>query len=200
MNFDKLKPHLIFFLVLSCTALHAQEAVISGIIETEIGDPVGLVTINCAGANDPVFVTGNDGVYNCTVPLNSNHTIIPEKNMNPLNGVTTFDLFLISSCILGSEDCNPYQLIAADANKSNSITTLDIVILRRLILGIDDDFTNNTSWRFVAKNFVFPNPANPFQTIFPEVITLNNLSEDQSNLDFIGIKIGDLNDSADPSM
>ncbi len=200
MKFNKLKSHLIFLLVLSCAILHAQEALISGIIETEIGDPVGLVSVSCTGSNESVFTTGNDGAYNFTVPLNSNYVIIPEKDINPLNGVTTFDLVLISSCILGSGNCSPYQLIAADVNKSNSVTTFDLVILRRLILGIDLDFNVNTSWRFVDKAFVFPDPTNPFQTIFPEAIYLNNLSEAQSGLDFIGIKIGDLNHSANPNM
>jgi hypothetical protein len=64
-------------------------------------------------------------------------TITPVKDDNPLNGVTTYDLVLMSKHILGIEPLgSPYKMIAADANKSNSITTFDIVELRKLILGI----------------------------------------------------------------
>jgi hypothetical protein len=62
------------------------------------------------------------------VPLAATFTIAPEKDDNPLNGVTTYDLVLISKHILGLEPLDsPYKMIAADANKSGSITTFDIV-------------------------------------------------------------------------
>ncbi|MBK7937144.1 MAG: hypothetical protein IPJ82_08605 [Lewinellaceae bacterium] len=93
----------------------------------------------------------------------------PTKDDNPLNGVSTYDLVLISKHILGLEPLNsPYKMIAADANKSNSITTFDIVEIRKLILGIYNELPNNTSWRFVDKDYVFPQPTNPFATTFPE--------------------------------
>jgi len=91
-------------------------------------------------------------------------------------------------------------LIAADVNRSGSITTFDMVEIRKLILFINDKFPNNTSWRFVDKDFVFPDPANPFASPFPVVINLNNLTQDELFADFIAIKIGDLNDSATPNL
>ena len=110
---------------------------------------------------------------------------------DPLNGVSTFDLVLINKHILGVELLNsPYKMIAADANNSKSITTFDIVELRKLILGIYTELPNNTSWRFVQADYVFPNPSNPFS--FPETDTFP-----PSALDFIGIKVGDVNGNAD---
>jgi hypothetical protein len=70
------------------------------------------------------------------------------------------------------------------------------VHIRKVILQIEQGFPNNTSWRFVDKDFVFPNPANPFQTAFPEVINYNNLSADDLNADFVAVKVGDVNGSA----
>jgi hypothetical protein len=103
-------------------------------------------------------------------------------------------MVLISFHINGTQSLNsPYKMIAADANKSNTITTLDIVEIRKLILGIYTEFPDNTSWRFVPKSFVFPNPQNPFVTIFPEKITL---SSSMQNQDFVAIKVGDVNNSA----
>ncbi|MDX1913125.1 MAG: hypothetical protein SFV22_16645, partial [Saprospiraceae bacterium] len=72
------------------------------------------------------------------------------KETVPLNGVTTFDLVLISRHILGNEPFDAgWKMVAADANRSNTITTLDILELRRMILGVATQLPNNTpSWRF----------------------------------------------------
>ena len=121
--------------------------------------------------------------------------IEPEKNDNPLNGVTTYDLVLINKHILGIEPfVSPYKMIAADATQTGSITTLDIVTFRKLILGIDTILPNNKSWRFVPDTFAFPNANNPFQSAFPE--SENCVAPQSSTVDFIGIKIGDVNNSA----
>jgi len=54
--------------------------------------------------------------------MNKAYSIEPQKNDNPLNGVSTFDLVLISKHILGiTKFDNPYQYIAADANKSDRV-------------------------------------------------------------------------------
>lgn len=86
-------------------------------------------------------------------------------------------------------------MIAADANKSNSITTFDIVEFRKLILGIYTKLPNNTSWRFVDKAYNFPNPQNPFQEPFPEDISVANALSNQTDEDFVGVKIGDVNNT-----
>jgi large repetitive protein len=106
-------------------------------------------------------------------------------------------LVLISKHIMGLEPLNtPYKMIAADANKSGSITTFDVVELRKLILGVYQVLPDNTSWRFVDKSFAFPNQANPFQTEFPENLTIANIGASQLNQDFVAVKIGDVNYSA----
>ena len=131
----------------------------------------------------------------CDTTLATSYDVTPTKTDNPLNGVSTFDLVLISRHVLGLEPLgSPYRMIAADANKSGSITGLDIVELRKLILGIYQQLPNNNSWRFVDRAFVFPNSNNPFQTTFPEdkiITSLPNLM-----VDFTGVKIGDVNNSA----
>lgn len=135
------------------------------------------------------------------VPVYANNVNIkPERKDNPLNGVTTYDLVLISKHILGVEPlATPYKMIAADANKSGSITSFDMVELRKLILGIYNELPANDSWRFVDKSFVFPNTKNPFQTPFPEYITIDTLQHDVFDRDFTGVKVGDVNDTAAPN-
>jgi hypothetical protein len=124
-------------------------------------------------------------------------TITPVKDDNPLNGVTTYDLVLISKHILGIEPLNtPYKMIAADANKSNSITTFDIVELRKLILGIYTDLPNNTSWRFIDKAQQFANPQNPFTAPLKENISVANALANMTSENFVGVKVGDVNGTA----
>lgn len=131
-------------------------------------------------------------------PASSDYLLYPAKNDDPLNGVNTLDLIRITKHILGLQPLpSPYAMIAADANKSNSITTFDLVEHKKLIQGIYDELPNNTSWRFVDANFVFPNPANPFQTSIPETNS-GNVQNITLYLDFIGIKTGDVDCSAAP--
>ena len=145
------------------------------------------------------LLTSNDGAFLLdSLPMYSNYMITPERDDDPLNGVTTYDLVLIRRHVLGVQALDsPYKIIAADINKSNTVTTFDLVLLQKLILHVEEDFTNNESWRFVEKDFVFPNYLDPFETVFPEVSSFNNLFESKK-VDFIGIKIGDVNGSANP--
>jgi hypothetical protein len=131
------------------------------------------------------------------VPVGGDYTITPQYDVDPLNGVSTFDLVLISKHILGVTPLgSPYKIIAADANKSNSVSTFDLVEIRKLILFINSDFPNNTSWRFFDASCGFANPANPFANMCSEVINLNDVTADQLANNFVAVKIGDVNGSA----
>ena len=180
-----------------------QGGSIYGVIETEESLPVNNVTVNIEG-NVPgmpnPYITGPNGHYGFPgLALGANYVITPEKDTNPLNGVTTYDLVLISKHILQIETLDsPYKMIAADVNNSGSISTIDKVELRKLILFIETEFPNNTSWRFVDEEFVFPNPMNPWETSFPEIFSVNDF-QGEHYAEFIGIKIGDVNGSANTS-
>ena len=172
--------------------------VASGTIQNDLGYNVEFVTVDVNdGINAPV-TTAADGTFNFdNLSLGSDYTVTPEKNMNPLNGVTTLDLVQIQRHILGiSPMTSPYRLIAADANRSNSLSTLDLVELQQMILLINLEFPNNTSWRFIDADYEFLNPANPFAEDFPEVYNINNMANDMENINFIAIKVGDANGNA----
>lgn len=54
----------------------------------------------------------------CDLTTAGVYTVAPERDDNHLNGVTTYDLVLISRHILGLEPLNtPYKMIAADVNE-----------------------------------------------------------------------------------
>ena len=176
---------------------------VSGALKTEGNETIeeGIVTLDATlNAAPPVTMfdmTDNNGTYAFNIALGSTVTVSPVKDDNPLNGVTTYDLVLISKHILGIQPLgSPYKMIAADANKSNSITTFDIVELRKLVLGINQELPNNTSWRFVDKAHVFANPANPFQNTIPETISFVDIMGNWMDQNFVGVKIGDVNNTA----
>ena len=174
-------------------------AVVNGAIADEQNESVENVTVSVTGnaSNMPAdIVTGDDGAFEFTLPMHNNYTVTPERDDNPLNGVSTYDLVVISQHILGIQNLDsPYKMIAADVNKSGSITSYDMVELRKLILFINTEIPGNTSWRFVDADFVFPNAANPFATTFPEVTNYNDLDANQL-ADFVAVKVGDVNNSA----
>lgn len=175
---------------------------IAGKMTRENGDPVAQKLVGLSGGLSIAVHTDVDGTFAFpNLPLGQNYTLTPSYNTKPLNGVTTFDLVLIRRHILGVEYLgSPYKVIAADVNKSNSVTTFDLVELQKLILNVTTSFPNNNkSWRFVPADYVFPDPKNPFQPPFPEVITIQNLEVSLWNKNFISIKVGDVNNSANPS-
>jgi subtilisin-like proprotein convertase family protein len=182
----------------------APTATIAGAVETELDLPVALTDVEVTssnGANGPqMMTTGNDGLFSFDLPLSGNYTVSPEKDINYLNGVTTYDLVIISQHILGVNQLDsPYKIIAADASNDGQVTTFDIVELRKLILHIVDELPNNTSWRFVEEAYQFPNPANPFMPAFPEVININDLAQDELFNDFVGVKVGDVSGDVVPN-
>ena len=172
---------------------------ITGSIETEMGEPVQAVDVVLSGdyeGNKSTNITGYYGFQLNHLVESPDFTVTPHKDDDPMNGVSTLDLVLMSKHILGIELLDsPYKIIAADVNNSGSITTFDIVQLRKMILNVTETFESNTSWRFIPTDFVFPDPSNPFASNFPEIININDF-DGNADFDFMAIKVGDLNGSA----
>ena len=172
---------------------------VAGNVSTDSNEDVQDVTVavnNTTGFGS-TQTTLADGNFIFNVPANGDYTITPSKDMNPRNGVTTFDMVTISKHILNVESLDsPYKMIAADANNSGNVSTLDLVQIRKLILFIDNEYSNNSSWRFVDADYNFPNASNPWAEAFPEVINLNNMTASELNNNFVAVKIGDVNGSA----
>ncbi len=153
--------------------------------------------------NQPPFVqTLNAYLEGCaelnTLPPANHFTLSAEKDTLPLNGVTTFDLVLISKHILALEPFDVgWKLTAADVNMSNSVTTFDILELRKLILGLTNKLPNNTpSWRFFVDTCTVW--GNPYFGDCPDAysLLLQPISAYPTNLSFKGVKVGDVNGTA----
>ncbi len=173
--------------------------VVGGLVIDENQVPMPDIQTQLLDGNDMNYVmTSEAGWYHFPdVPAGASCELKPYKNEGLLNGVTTYDLIKISKHILGQELLgSPYKVIAADANNSGAVTTYDVVLIRKAILYVSDEFPNNTSWRFVHEGYEFPDPDDPFLEPFPESAWLNNINKDVYGHHFIGIKVGDVNNSA----
>lgn len=123
------------------------------------------------------------------IPFLGNYTLTPNLDAYQLNGVSAYDLIRIQQHIDSTQLLDsPYKMIAADANNSRSLSSADLVELSKLILGVYTELPNNTSWRFVDKDYIFPDSLNPFSAIFPESVPINPFD----TLRFEAIKVGDV--------
>ena len=172
-------------------------ATIEGSIYTESFEEVNSVQIGLTGIDAFYQTTEENGEYAFSdIPMGHDYIVYPYKNDNHKNGLTTLDLVLIQRHILGLGDLDsPYKMIAADINNSQSISSVDLVILRKIILGIYDDFPNNRSWRFIDAQYNFLDATDPWLGSVPEDYEITHLDSDMK-IDFIGVKIGDVNESA----
>ena len=178
------------------TGLGIKDVAIQAFLTKDTASLILPDTTDTNGAYD-IFI---DPVAIGSTFIGGTAAIIPYKNTSPLEGVTTFDLLLISKHIIGLDTLDsPYKIIAADANKSGIVTSFDVVELRKLILGIYDSLPDNTTWRFVPADYVFPDSINPFVPAFPESDSTYYFLNG-GKFDFIGLKVGDVNVSVDPQM
>ncbi len=170
-----------------------------GNIRTEFGEGIEGVMANftAPGYQFPTYVTSTNGTYQLYYVPGIDITITPEKNDNHRNGVSTLDLVKIQKHLLGRElFTTPFQYIAADANSSLTISAIDLIELRKLILGLYIELPSNSSWRFIAEETGFSDTLNPWS--FKEFVVTNPYVDNKS-LDFIGVKIGDINGTVQPN-
>ena len=190
------KSSFFIFLWFVSTAIWGQITTVQGHIRDMKGRPLPNVRVLSA-SDSSRCQTNSEGYYQ--VPI-SEREIKPTLDLDPLNGVNTYDLILISRHILNLEPMNtPYKLISADASKTGCVTAFDIIELRKLILGTYQNLPNNHSWRFVDAMQVFTNPNNPFADVIKESINVHRSDFPRTDVNFIGCKIGDIDLSAMPN-
>lgn len=168
---------------------------LAGFVKTSNGEVLKNTMLYLKGDKTASIMVDADGNYEFEgLEAGDNVSIQPVNNEDPLNGVSTFDIVLAAKHILGKKRLDtPEAMIAADVNRSGSITVTDIVELRKMILGKQTGFSNNNSWRIWDANFAFADPSNPLQEPLPEVIEMQNLAHSYFDLDFVAVKVGDIN-------
>jgi hypothetical protein len=178
-----------------------ERARINGGIQTEARTNIENVTIKAMvnGTMAASVITRTDGNFMLPgLTIGQNYAVRGERMDNPLNGVTTYDIALISRHILGTETLNsPYKVIAADVNGDRDVNTADMIALRRAVLHLAPTFPNNVpSWRFINKTYTFRNAASPLGEDFQELVNITNAPRGVNAANFVGIKVGDINGNA----
>ncbi|TVR87106.1 MAG: T9SS C-terminal target domain-containing protein [Saprospirales bacterium] len=173
---------------------------VSGSVFMENGTPINDVEVNLMGSSMAPEMTDDLGNYDFPqMPLGGAYEVVPERDVDHRAGISTYDIALIQRHILGTHYFNtPYQWIAADIDRSGTIDVRDIAQLRRLILGTIDEFEQNTSWRFVDAEFQFSG-FDPLNQNFNETYMIPDFNANMTGLDFIAVKVGDVNASYDPN-
>lgn len=172
---------------------------ISGNIRTADNKPVLAANVALNWGNTAIIKTKDGSFLFDKLTQGGNFDLSATKDTFVLNGISTYDLLLLNEHILGKKILDsPYKYIAADVNQNNYITTADYVILKDLLLLNIDSLPGGKSWRFVPDTFQFVN-YHPILPLFPEKISVKNLQHDVTDANFVGVKLGDLNFSNNPS-
>lgn len=185
-----------------CTVENGLGYLISGRVQTEDEKPIENVEfiLSTNLSEYPRFSTSDDsGVYIFKDnPEAFNYTIEGSKEDSFINGLSTLDLILLQRHIIALGPLSsPYKLLAGDANKDKLLTASDILDFRKIILGVTEGLPNTNPWMFLDKSASFIDSNSPWP--FTESISISDLNMDMPNADFIGIKLGDLNDDVETS-
>lgn len=181
----------------SCSGGTGNRAVVSGTIATANDLTLENAVVVLEGSEMSDQMTSEMGAYAFpSMPLGGQYTVAPKKTDDYRNGVNTLDLVMIQRHILGIQLLDsPYKLLAADVNSDREIKAADLLALRKLILGVTDELAGTDSWRFVDAAFSFPDAQDPFASDYPTTYQIEDLTGDMV-VDFVAIKIGDVNDDA----
>jgi len=123
-------------------------------------------------------------------------------------GVDVADVVEIRKHILVLERLNlPLKMIAADVNRDASVDVADIVEIRKVILARTDYFSKDgdgnkeSFWRFLDVDFLATSTDSAFEKVDSfERISFDSVRGNLSEIDFAGIKLGDVNgDWTDPN-
>lgn len=194
-----------YLLIMLFALLQPSTYTISGQITWEHNSAGGVkdATVKLTGTESQTTTTDSGGYYSFTVSSTGAYTVKPSKDINKLNGLASADATAIQQHVTLIAPINdPYKRIAADMNKDNKISTFDASIINQAVNG--NPAVNrflSPSWIFVDAAYTLTLPAQntDVTTGYPVAISFN-LSGNVSGIDFIRVKRGDVNGSADPQL
>nr|MBS0037324.1 trypsin-like serine protease [Saprospiraceae bacterium] len=160
-----------------------QTASITGRVLNPVGEPVGMVQVELqCGPVELSYETEANGEFEFSFEFLEELSceLSFSKNINPRNGINVLDIVDIRRDILDISQLDDDQRKAADLMDNQLVNVLDIVEIRRLILGIYDEFPKVESWK-----------------IFPQKLDFVISESFEQDFEVKGIKMGDLDYSAD---
>jgi len=195
LNSNNMRKNLLFYLSMtSFFFANSQNISIAGNIQAAGNTALCGTTVILNDENGNTLAnttTDADGNYIFTdLTASETYEIEASRDINPLNGVSTFDVITLINHILDITPINdPLTLIALDVNNSESLTTFDLVLMRLVILTLHERFPAD-SWKIFSSNANIDD-----HNTWTTTRTYENLSISVNNANFIGYKTGDANNS-----
>jgi len=150
------------------------------ILEDDIGTQIATTTTDVSG----VYQFEN-------IASGSDYVVRASKNDTAI-GLTGADQGKIGRHIVGLEIFDSiYKIISGDVNNSGGLTGADQGKIGRFIVGLDSNLSSGT-WKFYSSVAAL-DTTNYLATGLTRIYT--NLVADMSSQDFVGVKMGDVNNS-----
>ncbi|MCB0638603.1 MAG: DUF11 domain-containing protein, partial [Lewinella sp.] len=180
-----------------CNYCSDNDLFIEGIIHTTTGAPLAGVEVSLHknGTLEDQLITGEDGGYHFAgLEPGADYQVTARKTDDGVgNGISAMDLVILRDHLRDRAPItDPYLLLAADVNGSGTLTSLDVILIQGVIIGNFTSFPDNESWRFMPADYAYVT----FSQEFPELLDFPNMQACQTGQDMVGIKIGDLDQSA----
>ncbi len=175
---------------------------VTGVVLAVNGAPIAGVNVLASSANDQMRSESNsNGVFSIgDIPGCDEFSL--EMNMSDaLNkGINTLDLIKMQKFILGLGGLDsPYQMLAADVNRSSSVTASDLLLVRKIILGLETGLEDEGLWMFLPEGYTFQNELAPYRDELPEYMELGIMMDVEREEKFVGLKLGDVDFSGLPA-
>ncbi|HHB79094.1 MAG TPA: T9SS type A sorting domain-containing protein [Saprospiraceae bacterium] len=171
---------------------------VKGQLKTDLGSGVEnakIIIEDADGSLLPILVSSDaSGGFLIPTVVGSDFLVRPQKDGDVGNGVDIWDLFELENALTTQNFRSSYQKLAADINDDGRVDDQDVKILRHFVLGAPTEFEKQASWRFYDAMCLPPTSA-PFHTCSTTKQYLTN-NPSVHNLDFVAVKVGDLNNSA----
>ena len=129
------------------------------------------------------------------MPTDIDLSVAPFNNANVANGISSIDIIIVTRHILGVQRLtDPLQLIAADVNNNGTVSAVDLISIQRVLLNLASEFDGRPSWIYIPEiaDLSEASLRNGVQT----AISLPASTSDALDLNFVGVKTGDVNASA----
>jgi len=151
------------------------------------------VSVELSGDASDTQITNVDGQYVFSDLNPGSYTITPSDTSDDA-GVSVADIIKMRLHLAFLEIFDtPYKLIAGDVNCSEGVSVADIIKMRRYLAQLEDLPCGN--WKFINASYAITDIN--WMTA-PEVILATITDSDLSDSNFVGVRLGDVNNTWSP--
>lgn len=180
------------------TVCASSKITVSGTIKNPAGKPISKVKLGEYNPATQTFVSNVESDANGAFSFGQvtpTNQITAGRNDDPSLGVNIADVARIRRHILQTSLLDSdYKKMAADVDLNGKLDVVDVAITNRIVLKKISVFPNNESWRCVPADYNIS--ANPLDVKIPWWIDLSKPGLNTSNLNFVAVKVGDVDFSA----